>query len=217
MSDAALYLISPSRVELAAFLPQLEAALLAGKEADIEIACLQLRLKDVPDKDILDIAAGVKPLLAEHGVALIINDRADLAAKANADGVHLGQSDGTVEGARKLLGDDADIGVTCHASRHLAMIAAEEGADYVAFGAFFPTATKETVHRATTEILQDWSEMTIVPCVAIGGITPSNATPLVAAGADYLAVSGAIWNHAEGPAAALTAFAPSLRADMRRE
>lgn len=211
MTDCALYLITPPAFELATFLPQLEAALAAGREHGVQIACLQLRMKDAPDTDILAAAAALKPVLADHDAALIINDRADLAKKAGADGVHLGQTDGSVKEARRLLGDDADIGVTCHDSRHLAMIAAEQGADYVAFGAFYPTETKETEFHATPEILEDWSMMTVVPCVAIGGITPQNAEPLVAAGADYLAISSGVWSHPAGPAQAIAEFAEILR------
>lgn len=211
MTDCALYLITPPRLDLAAFLPALTEALEAGKTHGVGIACLQLRLKDVTDTEVLETAAAVSPLLAAHGAALIINDRADLAKKAGADGVHLGQSDGSVAEARKLLGPDADIGVTCHASRHLAMIASEEGADYVAFGAFFPTATKETTHRPDPEILTAWSQMTVVPCVAIGGITSKNAQPLVEAGADYLAVSAGVWEHPGGPGKAVEEFGEILR------
>ena len=132
MTHCALYLITPPAIELAAFIPDLEAALKAGQEAGIEIACLQLRLKNADDQDVLAAASGLKPVLKEYGAALIVNDRADLAAKSDADGVHLGQGDGSVSEARRLLGKDADIGVTCHASRHLAMIAAEEGAEVFA-------------------------------------------------------------------------------------
>lgn len=211
MTDCALYLITPPKLDLAEYIPQLEAALMAGAETGAEIACLQLRLKDVPDKDVLAAAAALKPLLDDHDVALILNDRADLAKKAGADGVHLGQEDGSIEEARRLLSDDADIGVTCHDSRHLAMIAAEAGADYVAFGAFFPTVTKDVSHHPDPEILVAWSQMTVVPCVAIGGITPENGKALVDAGADYLAVSGGVWNHPGGPAKAVHDFAEILR------
>ncbi|MEM9233080.1 MAG: thiamine phosphate synthase [Pseudomonadota bacterium] len=211
MTDCALYLITPPSLELATFLPQLEAALAAARETGVEVACLQLRLKDVPDAEILAAAAALKPVLEDHGVALIINDRADLAKKAGADGVHLGQDDGSIADARRLLGDEADIGVTCHDSRHLAMIAAEAGADYVAFGAFFPTSTKEVTHHPDPEILVAWSQMTVVPCVAIGGITPENARSLVEAGADYLAVSGGVWAHPDGPGRAVHDFAEILR------
>ncbi|MEM9987879.1 MAG: thiamine phosphate synthase [Pseudomonadota bacterium] len=204
-----LYLITPPKISLETFPAALEAALSAAAEAPI--ACLQLRLKGASDEDILQAAAVLKPICASQGVALLINDRADLAKKAKADGVHLGQGDGSVAEARALLGAEANIGVTCHDSRHLAMEAGEAGADYVAFGAFYPTSTKETTHRPEPEILTAWSQMTTVPCVAIGGITPENAGPLVRAGADYLAVSAAIWTHASGPAAAVKAFAPVLR------
>lgn len=180
---------------------------MAGQETGLPIACLQLRLKGVRDEEILTTAEALKPVLSKYDTPLILNDRADLAKKAGASGVHLGQEDGSVREARALLGPDADIGVTCHDSRHLAMEAAEEGADYVAFGAFFPTKTKETLHRPDPEILVAWSQMTTVPCVAIGGITPQNARVLIEAGADYLAVSGAIWSHPEGAGAAVNDFA----------
>lgn len=205
-----LYLISPSEIDLPAFCDALRAALDAADRDGVQIACLQLRLKDAADADVLAAAAAIRPLLAAHHVALIINDRADLAQQAGAQGVHLGQGDGSVAAARALLGADADIGVTCHDSRHLAMIAAEEGADYVAFGAFFPTATKSTPYQPEVEILAAWSQMTVMPCVAIGGITAENVAPLVAAGADYVAVSSAVWSHPEGPAAGVAAFAPVL-------
>lgn len=206
-----LYLISPSHIDLTTFPDMLTETLTAAKEVGVEVACFQLRLKDVPDADILAAAEAIKPILQVHHVAFIMNDRADLAKKAGADGVHLGQDDGSVPEARQLLGADLDIGVTCHDSRHLAMIAAEEGADYVAFGAFFPTSTKEVFHRSDPEILTAWSQMTTMPCVAIGGITPANARILVEAGADYLAVSSAIWGHPDGPSAGIKAFAAVLR------
>ena len=109
--------------------------------------------------------------------------------------------------ARRLLGSDRVVGVTCGVSRDRAITAAEAGADYVAFGAFFPTMTKTTTkHRADAELLRDWSETTVVPCCAIGGITQQNCGPLVEAGADFLAVIGAIWSHPKGPRAAVAEF-----------
>jgi thiamine-phosphate pyrophosphorylase len=143
-------------------------------------------------------------------VAVILNDRPDLAAALGCDGVHVGQGDAPVAQARRLMGPHAMIGATCHDSRHLAMEAAEAGADYVAFGAFFPTATKETTHRPDPEILTIWQETMEVPCVAIGGITPDNAGDLARAGADFVAVSAAVWKHPEGPAAAVRAFDRAL-------
>ena len=206
-----LYLITPPEIaDLAAFAPAFEAALSAG-----DIACVQLRLKSksgesASDEAILAAAKALMPIAQAHGAAFLINDRPDLAKKAGADGVHVGQSDMTVAEARKLLGEDATVGATCHASTHLAMEAGEAGADYVAFGAFFPTETKDAPTRADPEILAWWSYATTLPCVAIGGVTPENCAPLVAAGADFLAVSGAVWNHPEGPAAAVKAFEAAI-------
>lgn len=195
-----LYLISPERYD-PGFPEKLKAALDAGP-----VAAFQLRLKDVPDMEILRAGAALKPILAAYDVAFILNDRADLAKDLGADGVHLGQTDGSVAAARGLLGHDAQIGVTCHDSRHLAMEAGEAGADYVAFGAFHPTATKATTHRPDPSILSWWTTISEIPCVAIGGITAENARPLVEAGADFLAVSSAVWAHPEGPAAGVKAF-----------
>jgi len=199
-----LYLISPDRYD-PGFPERLKAAFDGGP-----VAAFQLRLKDVSDMEVLRAAAALKPICEAYGVALIVNDRADLAQQAGADGVHLGQSDGSVAAARKLLGREAQIGVTCHDSRHLAMEAAEAGADYVAFGAFFPTTTKATTHRPEPSLLSWWTTISGTPCVAIGGITAANAAPLVAAGADFLAVSAAVWAHPEGPRAGVAAFAAVL-------
>ncbi len=201
-----LYLITPPRFEPSAFADTLKAALDAG-----DVACLQLRLKgennSAPDSDDVRRATEIlMPLAQERDVAFLINDRPELAAELGADGVHIGQSDGSYEQARKLVGPDRIVGVTCHASRHLAMEAGEAGADYVAFGAFYETTTKEPISRAEPEILTWWSELFELPCVAIGGITPANAAPLVRAGADFLAVSSSVWAHAEGPAAGVRAL-----------
>jgi len=195
-----LYLISPERYD-PGFPETLKAALDAGP-----VAAFQLRLKGVEDVEILRAGAALKPILAAYDVAFILNDRADLAKELGADGVHLGQTDGSIAAARSLLGHDAQIGVTCHDSRHLAMEAGEAGADYVAFGAFHPTATKVTTHRPDPSILSWWTTISEIPCVAIGGITPANAAPLVAAGADFLAVSSAVWAHPEGAGAGVKAF-----------
>jgi len=171
-----------------------------------DVAAVQLRLKDVSDDVILRTAEALQRAIQDRGAAFIMNDRPDLAVKAGCDGVHIGQEDAPFGEARALLGPDRIVGVTCHDSRDLAMDAAEAGADYVAFGAFFPTATKEPKTHADPEILRDWSTATVVPCVAIGGITVENAAPLIEAGADFLAVSAGVWNHPDGPAAAVRAF-----------
>jgi thiamine-phosphate pyrophosphorylase len=148
----------------------------------------------------------LQAICAAHDVAFIVNDSVALAKRLKADGVHLGQGDGDVSEARELLGRDAQIGVTCHNSRHLAMEAAEAGADYVAFGAFYPTQTKSVEHIADLDTLQKWSLVTEVPCVAIGGITADNAKPLIDGGADFIAVSNAVWTHPQGSAEAVKAF-----------
>lgn len=195
-----LYLISPLNVG-DNFPAMLEEALSAGP-----VAAFQFRVKDIDQHEAARLAAPLQEICARHDVAFIVNDSISLAKRIRADGVHLGQEDGDPAEAREILGRDAQIGVTCHNSRHLAMEAAEAGADYVAFGAFFPTATKEVKHKADLETLEMWSRFTEVPCVAIGGITPENAKAVIDAGADFIAVSGAVWNHPEGAAIAVKAF-----------
>ncbi len=198
---AQLYLITPPRLDAAAFAKDLASALDAGP-----VACVQLRLKDADDDTVRRAADLLGPVARERDVAFLLNDRPDLAAATGCDGVHIGQGDAPYAEARRLLGEDRIVGVTCHASRHLAITAAEAGADYVAFGAFHASDTKEPPAIADPEILTWWSELMVVPCVAIGGITPANAGPLVAAGADFIAVSAAVWRHPDGPAAAVRAF-----------
>lgn len=200
-----LYLISPPAFDLATHAAQLAAACAAGP-----VAAYQLRLKDVTDADIVAAARILQPVCAAHDVAFILNDRADLARAIGADGVHLGQADGSPVAARQLLGADAQIGVTCHDSRHLAMEAGEAGANYVAFGAFFPSHTKAAKFRAAPELLRWWTAFSPIPCVAIGGITPANCAPLVQAGADFLAVAGAVWAADDGPASAVRHFAKAM-------
>jgi thiamine-phosphate pyrophosphorylase len=196
-----LYLITPPRLE-PNFGEDLKRALGAG-----EVACVQLRLKEASDDEIRRAAEALMPATQSVGAAFILNDRPDLAVAINADGVHVGQEDASYADARAAMGAKRIVGVTCHNSRHLAIEAAEAGADYVAFGAFFPTQTKDAVKaHAAPEILSWWSEMMVVPSVAIGGITPANAKPLVEAGADFLAVSAGVWTHEAGPAAAVKAF-----------
>lgn len=196
-----LYLITPPKIEAADFAPALAAALDAG-----DVACVQMRLKEADDDAIRHGAGVLRPICQDRGVAFIINDRPDLAVEAGCDGVHIGQEDATYAEARRLVGGDAIVGVTCHDSKDLAFEAAAAGADYVAFGAFFPTATKEAKGRPDPEILAVWREITTVPAVAIGGITVENCATLVRAGAHFLAVLSAVWNQKDGPAAAVKAF-----------
>lgn len=197
-----LYLITPPRLDdLAGFGRSLAHALDAG-----DVAALQIRLKDAPDAVIAAAVDALSPIAHARDVAVILNDRPDLAAKLGCDGVHIGQEDAPYAEARRLVGKERMVGVTCHNSRHLAMEAAEAGADYVAFGAFFPTTTKEAKTRADPEILTVWQETMQTPCVAIGGITAENAHLLAAAGADFLAVSSGVWSYGDGPAAAVRAL-----------
>jgi thiamine-phosphate pyrophosphorylase len=202
-----LYLVTPAALDPKEFRDRLAAALDAG-----DVAAVQLRLKDVDDDAIRRACDALRPVTQQRGVAFLLNDRPDLAALTGCDGVHVGQQDTPYAEARALLGPDRIVGVTCHASRDLAMEAAEAGADYVAFGAFFPTTTKVSGHRADLEILQWWAEIMTVSCVAIGGITPENCGPLVAAGADFLAVVSAVWNAPNGPAAAVRNFEKAIAA-----
>ena len=196
-----LYLITPPAFEAKVFGETLKRALDGGA-----VASLQLRLKDISDDIILRAGEHLATIAQRAGVAFIVNDRPDLAAKLGADGVHIGQEDGSYAEARAILGRDKIIGVTCHDSRHLAIEAADAGADYVAFGAFYSTTTKQPKERADIETLRWWAELMVVPCVAIGGITTLNAAPLIEAGADFLAVSSGVWDYAQGPAAAVKAF-----------
>ena len=201
-ADCRLYLITPPRLDdLAAFGRTLAHALDAG-----DVAALQIRLKDAPDEVVLAAVDALGPIARSRGVMVILNDRPDLAAQSGCDGVHVGQDDAPYAEARRLMGRDAVIGVTCHDSLHLAMEAAEAGADYVAFGAFYPTDTKVTVHRPELDLLTGWQADMLIPCVAIGGITIPTARELARAGADYLAVIRAVWDHPDGPAEAVKAF-----------
>ena len=201
MSDGCrLYLISPPRLSAANFLGPLKEALKGG-----DVASFQLRLKDIGDEEIRRAVDTLRPVVQAAGAAFILNDRPDLAAELGCDGVHVGQEDASYAEARRLL-PGGIVGVTCHDSRHLAMEAGEAGADYVAFGAFFPTQTKEPKTKADIELLRWWSEMMVVPCVAIGGITVHNAPILVDAGSDFLAVSAGVWEHPDGPQDAVRQF-----------
>jgi thiamine-phosphate pyrophosphorylase len=210
LSLCRLYLITPPRLDdLAAFGRTLAHALDAG-----DVAALQIRLKDVGDDIIAAAVDALMPIAQARGLAVILNDRPDLAACLGCDGVHIGQSDGSYADARRLVGKDRMVGVTCHDSRHLAMEAAEAGADYVAFGAFFPTTTKDAPTRAEPEILTIWQEVMEIPCVAIGGITVETARGLAAAGADFLAVSAGVWSHSEGAPAAVKELNAEIAAGL---
>ncbi|WP_409432203.1 thiamine phosphate synthase [Litorimonas sp. RW-G-Af-16] len=202
-----IYLLTPPVIsDLHAFCTLLEQALAVSP-----VACVQLRLKDmngVPADDSAIVQAGfaIKPICHGHDTLLLVNDRPDLAEQIGADGAHIGQDDMDYFSSRELLGGDAIIGITCHNSKELAFEAASSGADYVAFGAFFETPTKTPKHRAELEILSWWHEAVEIPSVAIGGITVSNAAEVISAGADFIAVSSGVWDHPDGPAAAVSQF-----------
>ena len=200
-----LYLISPPAID-ETFVMALKSALLGGG-----VAAFQLRLKGLDEDAIARLAEPLQRVCADHDTAFIINDSMTLAKRLGADGVHLGQGDGDPREARALLGRDVQIGVTCHNDRHLAMEAGEAGADYVAFGAFYPTETKMVNHLADPAILSWWITLFGTPCVAIGGITPANAKPLIDAGADFIAVSAAVWNDPDGAQVAVAKFAMLMR------
>lgn len=196
-----LYLISPPVIDLDIFEKAFKEALSGG-----DVACFQLRLKDQPDEVIANATERLMPLAHEKDVAFLLNDNPALAKKLGVDGVHIGQEDMPFKQARAIMGDSAIIGVTCHDSKHLAMGAAENGADYIAFGAFYPTTTKDPKTTASPDILEWCSALIETPCVAIGGITVDNAAPLIKSGADFLAVSGGVWNNAEGPKQAVASL-----------
>lgn len=198
MADTQLYIITPPTFDLDEFSGQLAQALDGG-----HVASVQLRLKNATDDEIITAANILMPICHNHEVAFLINDRPDIAKKVGADGVHVGQDDMSYAEAREIVGDEAIVGVTCKDSRHLSMTAAEQGASYVAFGAFFPTTTKDGTTKADISILSWWGELFEIPCVAIGGITVENAKALIEAGADFLAVSNGIWAHPQGPKAAV--------------
>lgn len=209
MTETRLYLISPERLEHPSiFADNLRAAFDGG-----DVAAFQLRLKDVADDAIARAADTLRPICQQRDVAFILNDRPDLAAKLDCDGVHIGQGDMSYAEARRIVGPQRQIGVTCQASRDLAMTAGEAGADYVAFGAFFPSSTKTVTTPASLEIIEWWSQLFEIPCVAIGGITVENCQQVIAAGADFLAVAGGVWNHKDGPEAAVRAFNEIFSAD----
>ena len=199
-----LYLVTPPALAPAAFRDTLAAALDAGP-----VAAVQLRWKDKADDELLRAVDLLRPVAQARGVAFLLNDRPDLAVRSGCDGAHVGQEDTPVPEARRVLAG-LTLGVTCHNSRDLAMTAGEAGADYVAFGAFFPTTTKTPPAMAEVALIAWWSELMELPCVAIGGITAANCGPLVAAGADFLAVSAAVWSHPDGAAAGVAAFGPAL-------
>lgn len=204
---AGLYLLTPPKIDLTPFGEKLKSVLDTGA-----IDCLQLRLKDVGDDEIRKAIDVILPICVDRDIPLILNDRPDIAKKSGCDGVHVGEEDASYDEARAIMGEEHIVGVSCYDSRHKAMIVGEKGADYVAFGAFYPTETKEAKTSVTPEILEIWTTFTTVPCVAIGGITADNVAPLVLAGADFIAVTGGVWNHPDGPESGAKAIKAAIAA-----
>ncbi len=204
--DCRLYLVTPAAAD-AGFADTLAAALDAG-----DVAAVQLRLKGADDDGWRRAIEALRPVAQSRGVAFLLNDRPELVRETGCDGAHVGQTDTPAREARLILGPDLTLGVTCHDSRDLAMQAGEDGADYVAFGAFFPTATKDAPTRAEVGIVSWWAELMELPCVAIGGVTAENCAPLVRAGAGFLAVVGAVWGHPDGAGAGVRAMNAAIRA-----
>ena len=203
--SCALYLITPPILEVGEFKEQLVEALKPGL-----VKVVQLRLKGVDDQDVIEVGKTLRPICHHFDTTFIVNDRPDLAIKIGADGVHLGEKDSNVKNARVILGSSAIIGVSCYNSKHKAMLASEQGANYVAFGAFHHTKTKVPKYRARLDIIEDWSYISNVACVAIGGLTANNCSNVVSAGADYIAVISAVWNDKEGPMKAVMKFTQVL-------
>ena len=195
-----LYLLTPPKIsDMGQYAKDLEAAVSAAP-----VACLQIRLKGLSDAELIDAAEILVPIAHKYGTEVLINDRPEIVEACKADGAHIGQNDMDYFSSRELLGEDAIIGVTCHNSKELGFDAAMAGADYVAFGAFFDTQTKDAKIRAELEILKWWQEAVEIPCVAIGGINVSNAEQIIKAGADFIAVSAGVWAYPDGPAAAVS-------------
>ena len=196
-----LYIISPTNININEYASSLEEVLETGL-----VACFQLRLKNLNDQELINISKVLKPICNKFDVPFILNDRLDLVNKIGADGVHLGEDDSSILDARKLLGSKAIIGASCYNSKHLAMQAAEQGANYVAFGAFFETKTKKAKTKAVMSLIEDWVLISDIPCVAIGGINSKNCHELIKAGVDFIAVVGAIWNNIDSPRKAILNF-----------
>ncbi|OGS91410.1 MAG: thiamine-phosphate diphosphorylase [Gallionellales bacterium GWA2_60_18] len=183
-----LYAITPEEADTAALLRKVRSALRGGARV------VQYRNKRADAALRREQAGALRALTREFGALFIVNDDARLAAEADADGVHLGGEDGSVAAARALLGSASIIGVSCYNRAPLGSEAVRQGADYVAFGAFFPSGVKPGAVKAELPLLQAARRELQVPVVAIGGITPHNGAALVGAGADALAVISALWD-----------------------
>jgi thiamine-phosphate pyrophosphorylase len=201
-----LYIITPETLDLRVFPDSLARALDAG-----DVAAVQLRLKNADDDAWKRAIDALRPICQSHGAAFWLNDRADLVVAAGCDGAHVGQEDMPAREARRLMGPSRTLGVTCKSSHDLADRAVQDGADYVAFGAFFPSTSKQVTKLADPEILRGWAQRSKMPSCAIGGITEANLAPLVRAGANLLAIIGGVWSHAAGPVAGVRAINAAIK------
>jgi thiamine-phosphate pyrophosphorylase len=193
-----IYLISPPKIELLNFSKRLEKALKTNL-----VPVFQLRLKEYSNFELTQIAKEIKKICDNNNCLFLLNDSLEIALNVGANGVHLGVEDGSILSARKNSPENFLIGASCYDSRHLAMKAGEQGADYLSFGAFFESKTKKSRGNPGLEILEWSNEILNLPTVAIGGITTDNCAPLVKSGVDFLSVISYVWNYPEGEKAAL--------------
>ena len=185
-----IYLISPQKIKGVNFYRELNKILKTNK-----VKYFQLRLKIIPKAKLIKISKKVKKIVKKNNVKFLINDNPTVAKIVNADGCHIGQKDMDLINARKILGKNKIIGVTCHNSKKLALEAKKYGANYVAFGSFFKSSTKKTASRANLEILR-WAQKKInMPTVAIGGINSSNYKKILLNGANLIACSNYVWKN----------------------
>ena len=197
-----IYLISPKKINEKNFYKKLNNVLKTNK-----VKYFQLRLKKIPTLSLIKISKKIKKIVRKNNVKFLINDKPFVAKMVGADGCHIGQKDTNLITARKILGKNKIIGVTCHNSKKLAIEAKKNGANYIAFGAFFKSSTKKTAFKANMEILR-WAKKKInMPTVAIGGINSSNYNKILSNRADYIACSNYIWNNKKiDPVSAINKF-----------
>jgi len=202
-----IYLISPPKIIVKDFAHSLQNALKTGL-----VPVFQLRLKDYERSEIKKIAQEIKKICHDNNCLFLLNDYYDIALEVGADGVHLGSEDKEIITARKNSAKNFIIGASCYDSRDLAIKAAEQGADYLSFGTFFLSQTKNSKGKPTTEIIEWCVEMTDLPVVAIGGINDKNCHSLVSAKVDFLSVVSYVWNHPSGEAEALRGLDSAINA-----
>jgi len=197
-----IYLISPQKIRGSRFYNELDQVLKTNK-----VKYFQLRLKKISNSNLIKISRKIKKITRRNNVKFLINDKPTVARTVGADGCHIGQKDMNSMNCRKILGKNKIIGVTCHDSKKLSLKAKNNGANYIAFGSFFKSSTKESPIRANLAILR-WAKKKInMPTVAIGGINSSNYKKILSSGASFIACSSYIWNNKKlDPASAIKKF-----------